>query len=206
MVDLPPPDPGIEIVLASRGVSKGLVQTDGVQLLVRPEVAFGPLVIGAYAKNVTSTTSDGEYGPSAGLRHSIGPFSLAASATWKRLVDPVGPVDNDALELDASASRRLGPVTLRAGLTWSPDDLGSTGETAWWESRVSWKVHERVTLQAALGRRERDGGPDYTGFNGAAGIELVPGVTAELRYYGTSRSALGDAFSDHLIGAVRLRF
>lgn len=206
MIDLPPPDPGIEIVLASRGVSKGLIQTDGVQLLVRPELAFGSAVVGAYAKNVTSATSDGEYGASAGLRRSVAGFSIAATATWKRLIDPLGPVDNDALELDFGASRRLGPVTLRAGLTWSPNDLGSTGETAWWESRLGWKVQDRVTLQAALGRRERDGGPDYTAFNAGLGIDLLSGVTAELRYYGTSRSALGDAFSDHLLGALRLRF
>ena len=88
MFDLPPPDPGIEVVIASRGISKGLAQTDGPQMLVRPEVAFGPVYIGGYAKNVTSATLDGEAGPVAGFRTSAGGFDLAGSAArisrWRR--------------------------------------------------------------------------------------------------------------------------
>ena len=34
MFDLPPPDPGIEFVVASRGMSKGIAQTDGPQALI----------------------------------------------------------------------------------------------------------------------------------------------------------------------------
>jgi hypothetical protein len=37
----PSPDPGIEISAFSQGMSKGLRQTDGVQILVRPEVTVG---------------------------------------------------------------------------------------------------------------------------------------------------------------------
>ena len=51
MIDLPPPDPGIEIVVASRGYSKGLAQTDGVQVRAQPELAFGPVYVAVYAKN-----------------------------------------------------------------------------------------------------------------------------------------------------------
>ncbi len=36
MFDLPPPEPGIEIVVASRGMSKGVAQTEGPQLVVKP--------------------------------------------------------------------------------------------------------------------------------------------------------------------------
>ena len=35
--DLPPPDPTLEISVASSGYSKGLAQTDGMQVLIRPE-------------------------------------------------------------------------------------------------------------------------------------------------------------------------
>ena len=38
MFDFPPPDPSIEFVLATRGISKGIAQTDDGQLLVRGEL------------------------------------------------------------------------------------------------------------------------------------------------------------------------
>ena len=45
MIDLPPPDPGVEIVLATRGYSKGLAQTDGVQGIGRVELVFGSVTL-----------------------------------------------------------------------------------------------------------------------------------------------------------------
>ena len=115
MIDLHHPDPGIEISIATRGISKGLTQTDGAQLVVRPELAFGDLYLGAYAKNVTSTTSDGEGGPAIGLRTRAGGFNLAASATLKLSIDPAEGSDAEALELAGSAARRFGPLNLRLG-------------------------------------------------------------------------------------------
>ena len=49
MIAAAPPQPSIEIVVASRGISKGLAQTNGPQLVVRPEIAFGKLFVGGYA-------------------------------------------------------------------------------------------------------------------------------------------------------------
>src|SRR5215207_6959203 len=124
MIDLPPPDPGIEIVAASRGYSKGLAQTDGVQLRAQPELGFGPVYVAFYAKNVTSSTSEGEAGPIVGLRTRAAGFDLAASATWKMSIEPRGTTNDDALELAGSIARRIGPVTARFAVTWSPNDLG----------------------------------------------------------------------------------
>ncbi|MGQ0559791.1 MAG: hypothetical protein ACT4OE_09435 [Sphingosinicella sp.] len=206
MIDLPPPDPGIEIHLASRGVSKGLVQTDGVQLLVRPELAFGPVYVGGYAKNVTAPNFDGEAGATLGLREAAGGFDLAASATLKTLIGPVGPLDNHALELHGSLSRRFGPLTLRASLTWSPDDLGGTGESAWWEGTAQWRFRPGWQLSASAGRRERDGGADYWAWNGGITYTIVRWLSADLRWFGTDRRSLGEAFDGELIASARLRF
>ena len=49
----PPPDPGIEIVLATKGMSKGLSQTDDAQLVVRGELAFGSFFLGGLALTFT---------------------------------------------------------------------------------------------------------------------------------------------------------
>ena len=60
MFDLPPPDPGIEFVVASRGMSKGIAQTEGPQVVVKPFVQMGPVQLGAQWKNVSSAVAGGE--------------------------------------------------------------------------------------------------------------------------------------------------
>jgi uncharacterized protein (TIGR02001 family) len=204
--DLPPPDPGIEIVISSRGVSKGLVQTDGPQVLVRPELAIGHAYLGFYAKNVTSSAAEAEAGPSIGYRNRLGGFDLNFSATWKFSVETHGPTDDQALELAGSASRRFGPVTARASVVWSPDDLGGTTHTTYGETGLAYALRHSTSVSANIGRRERGGGPDYTAFNVGVTQNLLPGITADLRWYDTNRSALGDAFEGRFIVTLRGRF
>ena len=206
MLDLPPPDPGIEINLASQGMSKGLRQTDGPQLLVRPEVRFGPFSLGAYAKNVSSTTSDGEAGPVLGVRTGAGGFDLSASATWKFALDPEPGLDNQSLELNAVLSRRIGALTPRLSLTWSPDDLGSSGRSTYAEAGAAYAVAPGASLSAAVARRERRGGTDYTAFNAGASYTVAEHYTFDLRWYDTDRSALGEIYNGRFIASLRLRF
>ncbi|HEX8653944.1 MAG TPA: porin [Allosphingosinicella sp.] len=206
MLDLPPPDPGIEINIASQGMSKGLRQTDGPQVVVRPEVAFGPVYVGVYAKNVSSPTSDGETGATIGLRTGAGGFDLSASASWKIAVAPTAGLDDQALELNAAVSRRIGPLTPRVSVTWSPDELGSTGRSTFAEAGASYRLAEGATVSAAAARRERDGGPDYTAFNAGASYTLAEHFTLDLRWYDTDRSGLGEIYRGRLVGSVRARF
>ena len=206
MLDLLPPDPGIEIVVASRGYSKGLAQTDGIQVLVRPELAFGPLYLGFYAKNVTSSTAEGEGGPSIGLRTSAGGFDLGASATWKMAIEPHGTLNDDALELAGSVARRFGALNARFAVTWSPNDVGSTDRTIYAEGTLGYSLRPSTSVSANLGRRERDGGPDYTAFNFGVTQTLFRGISADLRWYDTNRSAQGDTFEGRLIASLRARF
>ena len=205
MIDLPPPDPSIEISIASRGYSKGLAQTEGVQVVARPELAFGPVSLGAYAKNVDSSTAEGEAGTSVGLRTSTAGFDLAASATWKMAIEPHGTLNDDALELFGSVGRRFGPVNARLSLTWSPNDLGSTNETLWAEAGLTYTLRPGTALVANIGRRERDGGPDYTAFNVGLTQALPRGFSADVRWYDTNRSGRGDAFEGRLVATLRLR-
>ena len=206
MFDLPPPDPGLEVTIATRGISKGLAQTEGPQVVVRPELAFGPVYVGAYAKNVTSPTSDGEAGPVAGFRASAAGFDLAGSAALKLAVAPVGAVDDEAFELAVSASRRIGAVSPRLSVTWSPDDLGSTGRSTFAEASVGWRVAGPATLNASYARRERDDGPDYAAFNAGLSYRLAGPLTADLRWYDTDRSGLGEPYRGRLVGSLRARF
>ena len=72
--DLPPPDPGFEISVASRGMSKGIAQTDGPQVIVRASARSGVLEAGGQWKNVSSDTAWGEAAIFVNANHSFGKF------------------------------------------------------------------------------------------------------------------------------------
>ncbi len=207
MTDLPAPQPAIEIVAATRGISKGITQTEGAQLLVRGEVAFGDAYVGAYGKNVAIAGDDGvEASGFVGLKFSIAGFDFAASAGYKALEGIEGPVDADALEFSGSMSRRLGRVTARAAAIYSPDDLATIGQSTFYEAGLSFTPREGTTLSANAGRRERTGGPDYTAFNAGLTQTIYRNFTADLRYYDTAQSSFGDAYRGRFIASVRARF
>lgn len=206
MLDLPPPDPGIELVLATRGMSKGLAQTEGVQGIARFELVFGPVALSTQYKNISSPTADGEASISAGWKGKALGFDLGASVAWKRLIGLENQVDPDSFELTPSIARKIGPLTAKLSMVYSPDDLGRTGESAWIEGGASWKAGKSTSLSANIGRRERTGSTDYTAFNAGVTRTLFKGITADLRYYDSARSALGDPFEARIVGALRAKF
>ena len=199
--DLPPSDPSLEISVASRGYSKGLAQTDGMQVLIRPEVAFGSLRLGAYGKNITSNQYDGEAGASVGYRKSFGKMELGASATVKHLYG----ADPDVDELNFAASRSWGALKPRVSLTYSPNDLAGTGRTAFWEAGSSYQIDKKTSLSAGIGIRRRTGGPDYTSFTAALSRTLGGPFTAEVRLYDTDRDELGENYHRRMVVSVRTR-
>jgi hypothetical protein len=204
MLDLPPPVPAIEFNLATRGISKGLAQTKGPQLLVRGELASGHLFFGAYAKNVTSTSSDGEAGLSVGLRATAAGLDVAASATWKRAIDPAAGSDANALEVSTSASRRFGRLTPKLSAVWSPNDLGSTGRTLFAEAGMSYRLVKALSASAALGRRQRTGGPDYTAWNAGFAWSYGKRLTLDARYYDTDGGS-AQPYRARVVLAARLK-
>ena len=206
MFELPPFDPGIEIVAASQGMSKGLRQTDGAQIVIRPELALGPFFVGGQYRNLDSPSADGELWGLAGLRGEAGGFALAASIIYKRWIATNGRPDRDAVELHGSAARPIGPVTARLAVHYSPDDLGSTGASLYVEGGATLRIAAGTDLLAHASRRERDNGPDYTAFNAGISHNILRHFTAELRYYDTSRSGVDDTYRGRLVASLRMRF
>lgn len=206
MLDLPPPDPSLEIVIASRGYSKGIAQAGGAQLVGRGEVALGLLFAGVQLKNVDTQGADAEAAWQAGVRGRAAGFDLHAGIAYKLLLGRHGPVDRDTYEFTASASRAFGRLTPRIGLTFSFDDLGATRRALFAEAGAAYRVGAGTRLEVALGRRERGGGGDYTSFNAGLSQTLGRHITAELHYYDTAESRFGAAYRGRLVAALRFRF
>ena len=204
--DLPPPDPSIEFSMASRGYSKGVAQTDGAQIVVRPEVAFGSFRIGSYAKNVTSPTFDGEFGANVSYRITFGKTELSGSAVIKHLINPAQGTDKAAVEFAFAATHAIGDFKPRVSLTYSPDDLGITRRSAFWEAGGAYQIDKMTSASAGIGVRSRTAGPDYTSFNAGVTRTLVGPLIADVRYYDTNKDGLGSYFSRRIVVALRARF
>lgn len=185
MGGLPQAVPVIQFVLSSRGMSKGIAQTTGPQLLARVEIDVGRTYAAAYAKNVNLATSDGEAGAVVGVRTRAAGFKLAASAALKHSIAPSPGSVSTAVELSGSVARTIGRLTPLVSAAWSPKDLGTTGRSLFVEAGASYAVASRIAASAAIGRRTRPGSFDYTAWN--AGVAWTPAtrLALDLRYYDT---------------------
>lgn len=204
-LDLPPPDPGIEIVVATRGISKGIAQTDGAQVIGRGFLRFADLQTGLQWKNVSASTYDGEGSAFLSASHKFGRLQLNAGVAYKVATGVHGPTDSDSFEFTASAVRKFGPVSARINAVFSPDDLGSARRSLFVEAGPAVQLARGWTASALVGHRGRQNGVDYTAFS--AGISKVLGpALLDLRYYDTNRSGKGDFDRARIVGSVKLSF
>lgn len=206
MIDLPPLDPGIEVVAASRGMSKGIAQSEGPQLIVKPFVKLGDVQIGAQWKNVTSAVAGGEGAAFIGLNRDIAGFQLSVQASHKFQTGIREPTDDHSWEFVGGLARRLGQVTVRTSIVYSPDDLGGAKRSIHWEAGPALDLGKRFKLFANIGHRARRLGDDYTSFNAGASTTIIPRVTLDLRWYDTNRHELGENFQGRAVVTARMGF
>ncbi len=206
MFDLPLPDPAFEYVLASRGISKGLAQTERLQIVPRANLAIGSVQLGGQWKNVDATGATGEAAAFASVARPLGKFQLSASANYKMSTGAEGPIDDEAVEFAGALSRRFGRVGLRAAIVFSPDDLGSTRRSLYFDGGPTIDLGKDTRLSAAIARRSRRGGPDYTAFNAGIARTFYKKLTLDLRYFDTAQSELGDAYRARAVASARLAF
>ena len=206
MLDLPPPDPGIEFVVASRGMSKGIAQTEGPQAVIRPFVQMGPIQLATQWKNLSSPVAGGEASAIVSVAPKFGQFQLNASAAYKLQTGVRGPTDNKSWEFAGSVTRRFGKLSLRIAAIYSPDDLGSAERSLFVEGGPTFELGKSTRISGAIGRRDRVNGDDYTAFNAGIARTLFKGVTLDARYYGTNQSDLGEFLEDRLVVSARMSF
>jgi hypothetical protein len=204
MWDLPPPDPAFEIVVASRGVSKGIAQTEGVQVIPKAFVQLGQMQVGGQWKNVSSPVADGEAAAFINFTPKLGQYQLTLGAAYKFQTDVTGETDDDSLEFTAVASRKFGKISVRASAIYSPDDLGGAGRSIYVEGGPTFDLDETMRISGNLGHRSRVNGVDYTSFNAGISKTLFKKLTLDLRYYDTARGELGEVYGNRVVLSGRL--
>lgn len=206
MFDLPPPDPGIEITVASRGMSKGIAQTEGPQLVARPFVQLGPFQVGGQWKNLSSPVAGGEAAPFVSVAPKLGKFQLGLGVAYKFQTGVKEPTDDKSWEFNGNVSRKFGRLSLRVSAIYSPDDLGGAKRSIYVEGGPTLEIGKTMRVSAGVGRRERVNGDDYTAFNAGLTRTVFKGVTVDARLYGTNRSDLGEFLEDRVVVSARMSF
>jgi uncharacterized protein (TIGR02001 family) len=171
------------------------------------EASWGDLYLGTWGSDaVTFQGGDAELHLYAGVRPELAGFKWDLRAMAKTITGTADGVQETYVELRVDASRPLGPLKARVRVEYSPDNYGAT-EQAWWvEGQLAYALHERVTASAALGRREQDGGADYTAWNAGAQVAITDRVALDLRWYDTDSHELGRAYAGQAVAAISLRF
>lgn len=206
MWDLPPPDPGFEVVVVSRGMSKGIAQTEGPQFIPKAFLQLGPVQIGGQWKNVTSPVADGEAAAFVNYAPKLGDYQLTLGAAYKFQTNVVGNPDDDSFEFTGSVARKFGRLGLKAGAVYSPDDLGASRRSLYLEGGPSYDIDKTARLSANIGRRSRVGSPDYTSFNVGIAKTFFGKLTVDARYYDTAQSHLGEVYRGRFVISGRLGF
>jgi hypothetical protein len=187
-------------------MSKGTAQTDEPQIAVRPQLSLGGAFLTAYAKNVSSPSVGWETGAGIGARRRLATIDWTVSVTLKKLFDMPSGIDDQAMEVAISGSRKLGSLSTQVTVYLSPDELGSSGRSFYGEASGTLPVTGGLNVVASLGLRKRADAPDYTAMSAGISQALAPGVRAELRYYDTNKNDLAEAYKGRFVAAVRAAF
>jgi uncharacterized protein (TIGR02001 family) len=189
--------------------SKNASKSDGdpyVWGLAEWESADGLFYAGPGFETIKSSGSDLELELGGGIRPQIAGFDVDLNAAHKWRVDADPGSDDDAWEFTANVSRSIGPAKARLQLQHSPDGTGSTRAWTWVEGQIGWDFTDKLSGSAAVGRREQDGAPDYTGWNIGATYALTRTLELEVRYHDTDADAPGEQYASALVAGISVYF
>ena len=201
---LPPVVPALEISVASKGMSKGLLQSDGPQFISRASLKIRQFSVGGQWKNVDTNSAKGEASLFGGWSGKVGGFDVGASVTYKMLTSASGSGNRNCWELSANAGRKFGKFGLKASAIYSPDDLGATRQSLYVEAGPSLDLPWKLKASAAIGFRERRNNRDYTSFNAGISRPIGKNLTLDVRYYDTDRGELGKTYGNRVVGSIKL--
>lgn len=206
-IDLPPVSPTVEVSVANQGVSKGVLEESGVQVVggIRFDLGKHMYVI-VQGKNVDTEGAGAELKGGIGAKTVVHGVELKGEVAHKHLTDAPAGVDADAFEFTAGAKTNVGPVVVGATAVYSPNDFGATKDSLYLEGTAAVEVAKGTTISGGVGRRNRDGAKDYTAFNAGVTQELAKGVEVDVRYYDTAQNEYGRTFKDRVVAALRLKF
>lgn len=209
LAQAPSGDWSFDVAFGTDSRSKGASKTEGEPFgLAALGWSFSDFYVAVEGENIDhSTGSEFEAEINAGWTPEAAGFEFDFNAAHKWYLDALPGADDDAWEFTADVSRDLTDrVDARLRFQYSPDSAGSTRSWTWVEARGRVRVHNRVRLSAAVGRREQVNSRDYTAWNVGADFEITDWASLDVRWYDTDVANPSATYEEALVAVVNLGF
>jgi hypothetical protein len=200
---LPPPVPVVELFVASHGMTQGLSQSNGPQVIPRAYLRFGDVQIGGFWRNIDSPVASGIGVLFGKWSRKRGRTQVDVAALYRTRTGAQHTTVLHAWEVDATLRRSFGRFGVRLNAEYAPREF-ELGQSLFVEAGPTFQLAKDTSLFANLGRRQRSGAPEYTAFN--VGLSHMVGQRLALdgRYFATDRSRLGPRYRGRLVFSARL--
>jgi uncharacterized protein (TIGR02001 family) len=162
--------------------------------------------VGPAFEGVQSAGSNVELAFAAGFAPEAFGFEFDFNIAYLNRVGAEAGYDEDALELTADIRRAIGPAWGNLQVQYAPDAAGETQSFVWVEAELGWEFTDRLSGSAAVGRREQNDAPDYTGWNAGLTFGLTDAVDVDVRYFDTNAHREGETYQDTVVAEVRFAF
>lgn len=189
-------------------VFRGVSNTDeNPQVFGGADVTNGMFYAGVWVSNVDfNDSTDAEYDLYVGITPTLGAVSLDLGVLYYGYIDAPSGSDLDYVELQAKATVPVGPMTLGAGLYYSPDSYAHVDTAMYYEVNADYAFNDRVSFSAALGRQTFDGAGDYTTWNAGIGYALTDNIGVDLRYHDTDKHSFGKTYDSRVVLSLEVSF
>lgn len=198
-----------EFGVATDYVSKGVSKTNGDgQIFVGGEAAHGDFYIAPWISNADfGPGADAEIKLTAGWAPQAWGVEWNLAAIGKFYPGTKAGASDSMIEYHVDASRSIGPASARLAVEYTPDNYGGATEAWWVEARAGWRLSPKAKLTGALGRREQDGGADYTAWNAGVNYALTERLSGDLRWYDTDGAdEFGKNYDSRVVAGLELSF
>ena len=197
-----------QIGVASQYIGKGLGKSAGdPSVNGSVEVSSGAFYASFFATTAKLTQgSDAEIVSVIGWRPEAAGYKFDLSVVNRDLPGTRDGVDANFWEYQADASRKLGPVSTRLRVNYTPDGFAGTKEAWWVELQGTVSFGPKTKASAAIADRTADGGAEYAAWNVGVKHKLTDKLAADLRWYDTDSHALGENYDGRLVGALTYAF
>ena len=205
-----PLDLSFNVGAATDYVWRGVSQTDGPQISGGVDATVGGLVYaGTWISNVdfgTGNDTDFELDFYAGITPQLGPVSLDLGIMYYGYINAPSGSDQDFVEFKLTGTVPVGPATLGAGVYWSDDFFGGTGNATYVELNGSTPISEKFSVSGAVGYQDVDYDGDYTTWNLGVGYALNDFLGLDLRYHDTNEHDFGDLYESRVVLGLTASF
>jgi uncharacterized protein (TIGR02001 family) len=184
------PEIAWNVGVASDYVFRGYSQTGGnAQVFGGVDAKLGNFYAGSWVSNV-------DFGDGAGVEvdlyggHSSEIEGFKVDFGFAGYLYPSQPdgAGFNYVELKGDISRAIGPVTLGASLSWSPDYFGDDSSATYVEANAAFVPADGWKISGAVGHQALDVSGDYATWNLGVGYSLTETALLDVRYSDTDRN------------------